>query len=127
MFSTKSGANLLQVATPFCFCIFLSALVPTFGSFKPTIQPQGANAEPAREATAQKFVEGKLRVWQERMGLQDWKIQVHLVRSDQLEPRTLGNVHWDTDLKEATIGVLSTYDYPLPFQPMLADMEVTVV
>jgi hypothetical protein len=39
----------------------------------------------------------------------------------------LGNIHWDTDTKHASISVLSSYDYKLPYPEMLADMELTVV
>lgn len=76
---------------------------------------------------ASAFVNERLGVWQERMALKDWRIQVELVPPDQLEPKTLGNVHWDTDLKSATISVLSPEGYKLPQQAMLADMEVTIV
>ena len=61
------------------------------------------------------------------MNLKDWDIHVELVRADKLEPKTLGNIHWDTDVKQATIGVLSPLDYQLPYNAMLADMEVTIV
>ena len=61
------------------------------------------------------------------MNLKDWDIHVDLVRADHLEPRTLGNVHWDTDTKKATIDVLSPFDYTLTHNAMLADMEMTIV
>jgi hypothetical protein len=80
-----------------------------------------------REAAATKFVDQKLRIWQERMNLKDWDIRVQLVRATALEPRTLGNIHWDTVSKVATIDVLSSLDYQLPYNAMLADMEFTVV
>ena len=80
-----------------------------------------------REATAQKFVAQRLQIWQDRLDLKDWKLQVRLLRTSQLEPKTMGNINWDTDLKEATIGVLSSYDYQLPWKEMLDDMEFTVV
>jgi hypothetical protein len=79
------------------------------------------------ERTADRFIKEKLRLWQERLNLTDWNIQAKLVRNESLEPKTLGNIHWDTDTKQATIAVLSTYDYNLPFQAMLDDMEFTVV
>ena len=44
-----------------------------------------------------------------------------------LEPKTLGNIRWDTDARTATIGVLSTQNYQLPYQAMLDDMEFTIV
>jgi len=89
-----------------------------------------ANHEPdmkEREALAAKFVTQKIQIWQERMNLQDWNIQFDLLRSSQLEPKTLGNIHWDTDVKSARIAVLSPIDYTLPYKEMLDDMEFTVV
>jgi len=80
-----------------------------------------------RDTTAAKFVAQKLQMWQDRMNLKDWNIRVELVRADQLEPKTLGNIHWDTDSKTATIDVLSTEDYKLPWKAMLDDMEFTIV
>lgn len=82
---------------------------------------------PQRQAEVSRFVSDRLRIWQDRMNLKDWDIQVALVRADRLEPKTLGNIHWDTDEKKATIDVLSPLDYQLPYNAMLADMEVTVV
>jgi len=89
-----------------------------------------ANREPDvkdREALAAKFVTQKLQIWQDRMNLNDWNIQFDLVRAGQLEPKTLGNIHWDTDIKTARISVLHPLDYTLPYKEMLDDMEFTVV
>jgi hypothetical protein len=80
-----------------------------------------------REIAAEKFVAQKVQIWQDRLDLKDWDIRFHLVRSDKLEPKTLGNINWDSDVKKATISVLSTYDYTLPYNEMLDDMEFTVV
>ncbi len=77
------------------------------------------------EATS--FITERLAVWQDRMDLKDWHIRVELVRTDRLEPKTLGNIHWDSDLKSATIHVLSPEDYKLAHDAMLADMELTIV
>jgi len=87
----------------------------------PLLAPQ------AREATANQFVTETLRVWQDRLNLKDWDINVELVRPSALEPKTLGNIHWDTSNRHATIDVLSSYDYTLPLPEMLNDMELTVV
>jgi len=87
-------------------------------------------ADPAaqqREAEAKEFVGKTLQKWQGLMNLSDWDIQVELVRSTTLEPKTLGNIHWDTNTKQAVIQVLSSYDYPLSFPETLNDMEFTVV
>jgi len=80
-----------------------------------------------QEAETVKFVNQKLQTWQDRMNLRDWDIHVQLVRANDLEPKTLGNIHWDTDVKQATISVLSPMDYRLPHKAMLQDMEFTIV
>jgi predicted small lipoprotein YifL len=79
------------------------------------------------ETQAQKFVEEKLQLWQQRMNLNTWNIRVKLVRTNTLKPKTLGGIHWDSSIMEATVEVMSTYDYKLPHQQMLDDMEFTVV
>ena len=89
--------------------------------------PAPPSTPEAREAVAQQFVSQRLSLWKERLNLKDWNLSAELVRSNSLEPRTLGNVHWDVDRKEATIGVLSSYEYQLPWQEMLKDMEFTIV
>jgi hypothetical protein len=81
----------------------------------------------AHDAEVAKFVSQKLQIWQDRMNLKDWNIKVNLLPADKLEPKTLGNVHWDTDLKTADIGVLAPQDYKLPYKAMLDDMELTIV
>jgi hypothetical protein len=92
-------------------------------------QDISASAIKARERTllAQGFTTEKLWVWQKRLNLQDWKITVALARASELKPKTLGNVHWDSEKKTALIHVLDPADYTLPFEAMLKDMEFTVV
>ena len=87
---------------------------------------QGFHADD-REARAQIFVKAKLQFWQQRLNLQKWEINAQLVRNTSLKPKTLGNIHWDAETMQATIDVQSSYDYNLPFQQMLDDMEFTVV
>jgi hypothetical protein len=88
---------------------------------------QGVHAAADREARAQTFVKAKLQFWQQRLNLQKWEISAKLVRSTSLKPKTLGNIHWDAATMQATIDVQSSYDYELPLQEMLDDMEFTVV
>jgi hypothetical protein len=88
---------------------------------------QRFHAADDREARAQIFVKARLQFWQQRLNLQKWAIDVQLVRNTSLKPKTLGNIHWDADTMQATIDVQSSYDYNLPFQQMLDDMEFTVV
>src|SRR5258708_36714562 len=67
--------------------------------------PQSTARE--RETAAEKFVAQKVQLWQERLNLKDWNISFALVHPDKLEPKTLGNIKWDSPLKTATIPVLS--------------------
>jgi hypothetical protein len=101
-------------------CVAALLVIRSFGASN-TPRPQEA------EAVASRFLAQRLQVWQERMNLKDWNIQVRIVRADQLEPKTVGNVHWDVEVKTATVSVLRPADYKLPFQPMLDDMEFTIV
>jgi len=80
-----------------------------------------------RDAQAAKYVALKLQTWQDRMNLKGWDIRFEMVRAEQLEPKTLGNIHWDTAVKTAKILVLAPQDYKLPYKEMLDDMEFTVV
>ena len=101
--------------------------------FFPSLVRPGSLGSPAgspdqnREAIAKEFVSRSLRIWQDRLDLANWRIRVNLVHANALEPKTLGNVHWDLSAKRATIGVLSADDYTLPTPAMLDDMEVTIV
>jgi len=106
--------------------LLLFAAIIAFGS-GPATTPAPVPHADERQAIAQRFVRQTLDTWQERLNLKDWKIQVDLVRPSALEPKTLGNIHWDTNLKQANIGVLSAYDYTLPTPQMLDDMEFTIV
>src|SRR5947209_14742291 len=64
-----------------------------------------------RDAQTAKYVALKLQTWQDRMNLKGWDIRFEMVRAEQLEPKTLGNIHWDTDVKTAKILVLAPQDY----------------
>jgi hypothetical protein len=92
----------------------------------PAPHTSGAAAQ-ERTALVQSFATEKLVSWQKRLNLEDWKISIQVARASDLKPRTLGNIHWDTDKKTATIHVLDPADYKLPFPDVLADVEFTVV
>jgi len=102
-------------------------LLTSPGSLLPADSP--TIDEHARERTilATTFTNEKLWFWQKRLNLQDWAISVSVVRSNELKPRTLGNIHWDTEKKTAVIRVLDPSEYQMPFNEMLDDMEFTVV
>jgi len=73
------------------------------------------------------YVNQRLAVWQQRLNLQDWKISIVMAHQSELKPKTLGNIHWESDKKTAVIRVLDASDYKMPFREMLDDMEFTVV
>src|SRR6267142_2813186 len=80
-------------------------LVTSSGSFP---ADSSSTDERAHERTvlASSFTNEKLWYWQKRLNLQDWNVSVLVVRSADLKPKTLGNIHWDLDKKSATIRVL---------------------
>jgi hypothetical protein len=117
---------LLRFFPGFCSS-FLLLVLPL--AFIGTSFAQDTPAEVARQRTllAEQYTTERLWVWQRRLNLQDWNISVVVSRSSELKPKTLGNIHWDTDKKTAVIRVLDPADYKLPFNDMLKDMEFTVV
>ena len=80
-----------------------------------------------RAEIAFSYVNERLSVWQQRLNLQDWKISIVMAHQSELKPKTLGNIHWESDRKTAVIRVLDASDYKMPFREMLDDMEFTVV
>lgn len=84
-------------------------------------------AVPDRNEAIMTLLDGRLAVWQQRLHLQDWKISIIMSHPSELKPRTLGNIHWDSDKKAAVIRVLHPADYRMPYKAMLDDMEFTVV
>jgi len=90
---------------------------------------QETPTEAARQRTlqAERFSTERLWLWQRRLKLEDWNISVVVSRATELKPKTLGNIHWDSDKKTAVIRVLDPADYKMPFDDMLKDMEFTVV
>jgi len=96
-------------------------------SAQPLVNTTPAPTASERTVQAQSFAAERLSFWQGRLGLQDWKISVEVVRASELKPHTLGNVHWDRDRKTAVIRVLDPVDYHLPAPEVLPDIEFTVV
>lgn len=111
-----------------CFA-FLPVLFSLLASPKPSFAQNDAAQLTPHERTlmAESFSAEKLWKWQKRLHLQDWKISLAVVRTAELKPKTLGNIHWDGEKKTAVIRVLDPADYKLTAQAMLDDMEFTVV
>lgn len=72
-------------------------------------------------------VEDWLRLWQNRLNLNRWKIDIHIVRAWDLNPDTLGHLKWNATDHTATIKVLNPLDYDLPPDQIPEDIERTVV
>ena len=101
----------------------------TFGSILAQTTAPSTPPETARERTllAEKYAAERLSVWQKRLNLHEWNISLLVSRATELKPKTLGNIHWDSEKKTAVIRVLDPADYKLPFSEMLQDLEFTVV
>jgi hypothetical protein len=108
-------------------CSFL--LLASAGASVLQAQEEGAPELNAQERglVAEKYVNERLAVWQPRLSLQGWKISIIMSHPSDLKPKTLGNIHWDSDKRSAVIRVLDASDYKLSFHDMLDDMEFTVV
>lgn len=109
----------------------ISGLLPLvlIGFASASLAQPAVSSTPSRERTAlaESFAKEKLWMWQKRLNLQDWDVSLEVVRATDLKPKTLGNIHWDTEKRTAVLRVLDPADYTLPFHEMLDDMEFTVV
>ena len=76
---------------------------------------------------AQQYVAQKLELWQEHLKLSDWRITWAMAHRSDLKPNTVGQIHWDKPSKSASILVLDSADYRMPFNAMLDDMELTII
>ena len=76
---------------------------------------------------AEEFLADRLSFWQQRLSLQEWKVQVVMTPGTALKPRTLGGIKWDKSKKTAVMAVLDSSDYSGSVEAMLRDMEFTVV
>jgi hypothetical protein len=86
-------------------------------------------AEPSvlQPPVSQTDVDRWVRLWQARMALDEWKIEARIVRQNDLNPDTLGNLKWNSLRHTATIKVLDPRDYDMPAEQIPQDIERTVV
>lgn len=54
----------------------------------------------------------RLKVWQERLRLQDWDIEASIRRASEMEGEVVGSVSWSLSRKQASISILDQNDYP---------------
>ena len=69
----------------------------------------------------------KLKSWQRRLGMDDWRLTIRLVRQKELDKNTWGNAEWDPTVRTGTISVLDPADYNLKGGELRLDMECTIV
>jgi hypothetical protein len=69
----------------------------------------------------------QLKTWQKRLGMDDWRLSIRVVRQKDLDKNTWGNAEWDPDAKTGTISVLDPLDYNLKGGELRLDMECTIV
>jgi hypothetical protein len=69
----------------------------------------------------------KLKNWQRRLGMDDWRLTIRLVRLKDLDKNTWGNAEWDPNVKTGIISVLDPTDYNLKGGELKLDMECTIV
>jgi hypothetical protein len=120
----------VRIGCLFALSAFASAFAQTTGpeTQAPVAQEVPLHATAAEQGQlAQRFMDDRLAVWQQRLKLEDWRISVTTVHLSDLPPKTLGGIRWDKGKKSAVILVLDPSDYRLPFREMLDDMELTIV
>jgi hypothetical protein len=115
-FSTRFAAFLIQS------CILAVYAAP--GRAEPPSVNTGARVCGAQAAA---YLDARLAIWQGRLNLANWKISLLVSHAGDLKPKTMGNIHWDSQKRTATIRVLDPADYQLACRDALADMEMTVV
>ena len=89
--------------------------------------PPAVHDKDARPLVGDTQVEQWTRSWQKRLDLGDWRITTQIVRVWDLKPDTLGNLHWNSETRTATIRVLNPADYELPPAEIPQDIEYTIV
>src|SRR6478672_9823749 len=90
-------------------------------------EPSDQTPAPERVAVAENYLTQRLFIWQKRLKLEDWNITFKLVHLSDLKPKTLGNIHWYSDVKKANMSILCPADYKMSFPDALKDMEFTIV
>jgi hypothetical protein len=69
----------------------------------------------------------QLKSWQKRLGMDDWRLSIKVVRQNSLDKNTWGNAEWDPHVKTGIISVLDPADYNLKGGDLKLDMECTIV
>jgi hypothetical protein len=68
-----------------------------------------------------------IKLWQKRLALEDWKIDVKIVRVWELPDNAVANIHWSLPTHRATVKVLNAVDSTLKKSEIVDDTELSVV
>jgi hypothetical protein len=104
--------------------ITIALLFVSLGNAAPASRDRTTTATPV---VTNEQVHDWLHLWQKRLHLEDWKIEVKVVRIWDLEQGTLGHIDWSIPHKTATIKILNPADYELPKDRIPPDMELSIV
>jgi hypothetical protein len=93
------------------------------------VAPEGVPEPTLAERTqlTDEFLAPRLALWQRRLKLQQWDIEVVQSKASELRPDTVGNIHWDPIGKTARIRVLAAAEYKRPYRLALQEIEATLV
>lgn len=115
------------------FCAFMLAAVGGAESVKTDASrltvppvPTPSVTQPLPHLT-QEMIDGWIRVWQKRLGLDDWKIDAKIVRVSELPENAVANIHWSIPNRKATVKVLAAIDSTLKPSEIVDDTELSVV
>lgn len=92
-----------------------------------SIPPSAGSVSHLAPLLSQEMVDGWIRVWQKRLGLEDWKVEVRIVRVSELPENAVANIHWSIPNKKATVKVLAAADSTLLPGEIVEDTELSVV
>ena len=92
-----------------------------------SVSPPRSQFSEDQQPAIESFLNQRAAYWRQRLQLDNWRVAVVMTRREILRPKTLGKVQWDKKRKSAVIEVMHPADYKIDFEPMLADMEFTLV
>ena len=72
-------------------------------------------------------LERQMKFWQRRLGLEEWNLNLRVVRQVSLDRNAWGTAEWDPDRRTGTISILDPRDYNLRGGELKLDMECTIV
>jgi hypothetical protein len=82
---------------------------------------------PERTRMAQEYASARLKAWQCRLALGNWRLSVEMARAKDLRPKTVGQVEIDYRARVAVIRVIDPADHRLSDEETRALAESVVV